>query len=151
MQTTILKKLYLKHAKKEDLPLITDILIKESLPASDVVLDIIQIYLFYDKNQLVGITGLENFSKYGLLRSVAVVEEYKGKGFGKTMCNLTMEKAKELGVEELYLLTTTAEKFFESIGFSTIEKDLAPGFIQSTTEFKALCPASAAFMRKILL
>lgn len=150
MQTTTLKKLNLKHAQKEDLPLIKDILIKESLPASDIILDIIQIYLFYDNDQLVGITGLENFSKFGLLRSVAVVENYKGKGFGKTMCNLTMEKAVELGVEELYLLTTTAEKFFVSIGFESIDRNLAPGFIRSTTEFKNLCPASASFMKKNL-
>lgn len=151
MQTTTLKKLHLKPAEKEDLPLIKDILIKESLPASDIILDIIHIFLFYDKEQLVGITGLENFSKFGLLRSVAVVDTYKGKGFGKTMCNLTMEKAGELGVEELYLLTTTAEKFFESIGFKAIDRDSAPGFIKSTTEFKNLCPASAAFMMKTLI
>jgi amino-acid N-acetyltransferase len=150
MQTTTAN-LQLKHAKMEDLPLIQDLLLKENLPALDIVLDIIHIFLFYENKNLVGITGLENFRKFGLLRSVVVVDDYKGKGKGKTMCRLTMEKASEMGVEELYLLTETAEDFFKSIGFETIDRAEAPGFIKSTTEFKNLCPASAAFMRKELI
>lgn len=142
--------LQLKYAKSEDIPLIQDLLLKEGLPASDIVLDIIHIYLFYDKENLVGITGLENFSSYGLLRSVVVVKDYKGKGLGKQMCSSTLKKAEELGVDELYLLTETAEIFFQTLGFETIERNEAPGFIKSTTEFKNLCPDSAAFMRKKL-
>ncbi|MDQ3393272.1 MAG: arsenic resistance N-acetyltransferase ArsN2 [Bacteroidota bacterium] len=148
---TATENLQLKHAKLEDLPLIKDLLLKENLPASDIVMDIIHIFLFYDKKNLVGMTGLENFREHGLLRSVVVVDEFKGKGKGKTMCMLTMEKALEMGVEELYLLTETAEDFFKSQGFETVNKEEAPGFIKSTTEFKNLCPASAAFMRKNLL
>jgi len=150
MQTTT-ENLQLKHAKKEDLPLIKDLLIKENLPVSDIVLDIIHIFLFYDNKHLVGITGLENFRRYGLLRSVVAVDAYKGKGKGKTMCMLTMEKAAEMGVKELYLLTETAENFFNSLGFETIDREEAPGFIKSTTEFKNLCPVSAAFMKKDLI
>ncbi len=148
---TATENLQLKHAKLEDLPLIKDLLLKENLPASDIVMDIIHIFLFYDKKNLVGMTGLENFREHGLLRSVVVVDEFKGKGKGKTMCMLTMEKALEMGVEELYLLTETAEDFFKSQGFETVNKEEAPGFIKSTTEFKNLSPASAAFMRKNLL
>lgn len=150
MQTTTAN-LQLKHAGKDDLPLIKDLLLKENLPASDIVLDIIHIFLFYENKKLVGITGLENFKKFGLLRSVVAVDEYKGKGKGKTMCKLTMEKASSMGVKELYLLTETAENFFKSLGFETIDREEAPGFIKSTTEFKNLCPASAAFMRKTLI
>lgn len=149
MQTTTAN-LQLKHAKKEDLPLIKDLLIKENLPVSDIVLDIIHIFLFYENKSLVGITGLENFKKHGLLRSVVTVDAYKGKGKGKTMCKLTMEKASEMGVKEMYLLTETAENFFKTLGFETIDREDAPGFIKSTTEFKNLCPASAAFMKKKL-
>lgn len=148
---TLAANLHLKYAKSEDLPLIQDLLIKEGLPASDIVLDIIHIYLFYDKKNLVGITGLENFSSYGLLRSVVVVNDYKGKGLGKHMCTLTFEKARELGVDELYLLTETAEKFFLTLGFKTIARDEAPTFIKSTAEFKNLCPESAAFMKKNMI
>jgi mannose-6-phosphate isomerase-like protein (cupin superfamily) len=52
------------------------------------------------------------------------------------------------GVRDVYLLTTTAARFFERAGFATIPRDQAPLAICQTTEFRSLCPASATFMGK---
>lgn len=140
--------LIIKKADKRHLDLIRDVLLKESLPTSDIVLDIIHIYLFYDDKNLIGITGLENFKHFGLLRSVVVIDKYKHRGFGHEICELTITKAAEMGVEELYLLTLAAEGFFKTLGFNTIDREAVPSFIKSTAEFKNLCPETAACMMK---
>lgn len=140
--------LIIKTAGLEHLNLIKDILVKESLPSSDVVLDIINIYLFYEDKDLIGITGLESFKHYGLLRSVVVIDKFKHKGFGRDICELTIEKARDMDIKELYLLTSTAEGFFKTLGFNTTDRAHTPQFIQSTTEFKSLCPDTAACMMK---
>jgi len=44
----------------------------------------------------------------------------------------------------------TAEKFFKNCKFQQTARETAPVGIQSTAEFKDLCPASAAFMVKTI-
>jgi amino-acid N-acetyltransferase len=53
-----------------------------------------------------------------------------------------------MGVEVVYLLTTTAESFFAHRGYRRIERSQAPESIRSTREFSEICPASSAFMSK---
>jgi amino-acid N-acetyltransferase len=50
----------------------------------------------------------------------------------------------------MFLLTTTAETFFERRGYRRVDRSQAPLAIQSTSEFASLCPASSAFMIKQL-
>ncbi|MEQ8534295.1 MAG: tyrosine protein phosphatase, partial [Imperialibacter sp.] len=54
------------------------------------------------------------------------------------------------GITELYLLTTTASKFFERIGYKVADRNTAPDAIKNTSEFSDLCPSSAVFMHKAL-
>jgi len=53
-------------------------------------------------------------------------------------------------VRELYLLTTTAERFFATRGYAGIERERVPDTVRASAEFSALCPASAVVMRKAL-
>lgn len=59
-------------------------------------------------------------------------------------------RARSHGVQQLCLLTTTAERFFERLGYERADREAAPTAIRGTSEFTSLCPASAAFMRKRL-
>ena len=97
---------------------------------------------------LKGIVGLEIFGSIALLRSLAVADEARDSGCGKTLVTGAEDYAKEKGVRELYLLTITAEHFFAPLGYSCIERSTAPGQIEQTTEFSGLCPNSATFMMK---
>lgn len=138
--------LAVKLATEEDLPAINTLLASEGLPTSDIVLDIVHIYMFHDQDDLVGLTGLETFKKYALLRSVAVTKDFKNKGLGREIVHKTILKAKKMGMEHLYLLTTSAEGFFAQFGFRKIDRELAPSHIKSTREFRELCDKTAAFM-----
>jgi N-acetylglutamate synthase-like GNAT family acetyltransferase len=54
--------------------------------------------------------------------------------------------AESRGIKALYLLTTTAERYFPSFGFHTTPRDAVPDEIRATGEFRGACPASATVM-----
>ncbi len=93
-----------------------------------------------------GLVGLELFGDVALLRSLVVSEELRGKGAGAALLEHAGRHARARGVRELYLLTTTAEKFFEKHGFERAAREAAPAAISGTREFAGICPASSAFM-----
>jgi mannose-6-phosphate isomerase-like protein (cupin superfamily) len=59
-----------------------------------------------------------------------------------------VSQARLLGVEQLYLLTTDAERYFATLDFKRIERSEAPAQIQATTQFRSLCPQSAVCMAR---
>jgi amino-acid N-acetyltransferase len=101
-------------------------------------------------SQLAGVVGLEFSGDVGLLRSLAVIEQYRGSGIGSQLVNDAEEYARSQGVKTLYLLTTTAEVFFAKRGYKQTDRKRAPRELQETAEFKNLCPASAVCMAKTL-
>ena len=101
-------------------------------------------------NDLKGIVGVEIFGSVALLRSLAVAKQARGLGYGKKLVEGIENYAKAKGVNELYLLTTTAEDFFLGLGYAHAERTIAPEQIRLTKEFSDLCPDDAVFMRKIL-
>jgi amino-acid N-acetyltransferase len=100
---------------------------------------------------LVGCVGLEVLEEVGLLRSVAVDEAHRGLGLGKELVAAMEEHARDAGVRELYLLTTTAEGFFAGLGYRKAPREQAPSGIAGTAQFSSLCPSSSSFMVKTLL
>jgi amino-acid N-acetyltransferase len=69
---------------------------------------------------------------------------------GRRLVEHAEQHARERGASTVYLLTTTAESFFRSHGYTVTPRDSAPPAIRSTPEFAGLCPASSAFMSKRL-
>jgi GNAT superfamily N-acetyltransferase len=55
-------------------------------------------------------------SPAGLLRSVVVEPTVRGTGIGATLVDSSEILARDLGINELYLLTETAETWFENRG-----------------------------------
>ena len=98
-----------------------------------------------------GVVGLEIFGDLALLRSLVVSTSNRGAGLGKRLVTIAEEYAREKEVKTIYLLTETAERFFESLGYRSADRESAPASIRSTQEFSALCPDSAAFMVKELV
>jgi len=117
------------------------------LPVADIDEDKI-LYLLLDGNKTVGTVGLEIFEDCALLRSVSVIKEAQGKGYGKFMNKEIEKHVQESGITCLYLLTATAKDFFDRQGYCVINRDEAPGVIKQTAEFSSLCPASAVVMKK---
>ncbi|MDJ0708482.1 MAG: arsenic resistance N-acetyltransferase ArsN2 [Leptolyngbyaceae cyanobacterium MO_188.B28] len=139
----------LQPATPNDLPLILRWLQENHLPSSDIPTRLNAIFLYRIGAEVVGLGGIEQFDAYGLLRSVVVAPPFRGKGLGKRLCRALLHQADQQGIRELYLLTETAERLFEKLGFQTIERRTAPPEIQKTTEFSQLCPAVATCMKRV--
>jgi amino-acid N-acetyltransferase len=58
--------------------------------------------------------------------------------------------AQSRGARDIYLLTTTAERFFERLGYARVQREAAPVAIQRTQEFSTLCSSSSTLMAKRL-
>lgn len=97
-----------------------------------------------------GLVGLEFHGDVALLRSLVVAPERRGTGEGSALLEHAEQHARARGVCTLYLLTTTAEKFFAKHGYGHVPRDAAPAPIRGTREFAAICPASSCFMKRDL-
>ncbi|MDX1438877.1 MAG: arsenic resistance N-acetyltransferase ArsN2 [Rubricoccaceae bacterium] len=103
-----------------------------------------------DGEQLIGTVGLEVTGTDALLRSLVVSPEHRGSGLGVQLVDDIETLARKTGVKNLFLLTTTADGFFDKRGYERIERSSVPAAIAATTEFKTFCPDSAACMQKRL-
>ena len=102
-----------------------------------------------DAGRIVGVAGLEACGvrgEYALLRSVAVDHVWRSKGLGRALVSRAIALAEERGTRALYLLTTTAEGYFPSFGFSLTSREAVPDDVRATAEFQGACPASATVM-----
>ncbi len=79
-----------------------------------------------DNNRIVGISSLRlYYPKLAEIRTIAVIENYQGKGIAKTLIDYELKEAKTLGVERVFALTFQLD-FFKKAGFRLIDKKELP-------------------------
>ena len=133
-------------ALKEELESIIAILQINNLPTLDIRQIAADFIVAKKDNKIVGCIGLEKFGTEGMLRSFAVVDEYKNKGIGKELYKHLLSYALENNIKNLHLLTNTAKEYFLKTGFLVTDRNKAPEVIQKSTEFSSLCPVSSTYM-----
>jgi len=148
MTTEILRSPALKIAvsEKERQDVLT-LLEQQQLPVSDITEDTL-LYLLVDGEKMIGTAGLDIFDDCALLRSVSVVQDVRGKGYGRILNEQIELFAKESGINCMYLITHTAKDFFDRQGYCSIDRTTAPDAIKQTGQFSGLCPMSAVVMTK---
>lgn len=136
-------------AEADALAYVEELLDTNDLPSADVRSGSARFYVAVDDGR-VGVSGLELHGSVGLLRSVVVEASARGEGYGTVLCRGTEALARDEGVEDLYLLTTTAADFFAERGYVETAREDAPAAIRATSQFEELCPSSAVCMRTSL-
>lgn len=137
------------HATTADEAAITGLLAAAGLPTEDWSEALIRTsVLAREGGQIIGVGAIEPRGDVGLLRSIAVNEQARGRGIAGRIVNELETEARRTGLKALYLLTTTARDFFLHRGYASLPRDQAPPEIRSTRQFGALCPASSFLMVK---
>jgi amino-acid N-acetyltransferase len=143
------RQIVIERGQTRDLGAICQLLDLASLPHEDVTEELLQHFLIARLNtRIIGVVGLERYQDVALLRSLAVAKEHSGVGYGKLLVAAAEELAADMKIKSTYLLTTTADRFFEGLGFRRLQRDEAPPAIKSCHQFASLCPASAVLMVK---
>lgn len=150
MQTIAESDIQIRRAKHCDCGEVSVLLKKADLPISDIDPQLEGFWVASNNGSIVGTVAIERFGKIGLLRSLAVTSSHRGRQIGSKLYQEALSTAKSDGVEQLYLLTTTAAEYFGKRGFARISRQEAPPEIQAHEQFTSLCPSSATIMRKSL-
>jgi amino-acid N-acetyltransferase len=135
-----------RPATPADLVAVEALLTASGLPL-DGVQDALTTFVVAESGtDLVGVAGLEVCCDNALLRSVAVRPEWRSHGVGRALVTQVIADAESRGIRALYLLTTTADRYFPSFGFQIIARADVPSDVRATAEFREACPESAAVM-----
>ncbi|MGO9932786.1 MAG: arsenic resistance N-acetyltransferase ArsN2 [Steroidobacteraceae bacterium] len=142
----------IRRGRGVDLAAVLSLLKSSGLPTADLTsTPDLHLWVVEENETIFGVIGMERFGVHALLRSLAVGTGFQGRGFGHQLVARLEREAQNEGIEQLALLTGTAEPFFRSIGYEAIDRRLVPEKIKQSAEFRSLCPASAVCMRKLLV
>jgi N-acetylglutamate synthase-like GNAT family acetyltransferase len=131
-------------ATPEDLPEVLDLVRSFGLPAEGISDAFPQAYAIMRRGPvLIGVAGLEIYDDVGLLRSVAVMTQERGHGYGRALVVDRLSAARQWQLKCVYLLTLTAADYFRGLGFCDTDRARAPASLQQAPELATLCPASA--------
>lgn len=141
--------LAIRPASAVDLAASIDLLKKAGLPVADLSTDLLA-FVAEKNGVFLGVIGVESCARIGLLRSLVVSADARGEGVGPALVTALEVACHANAVEELWLLTIDADRFFGKLGFAACDRADAPDAIRRTAEFQGLCPQDAILMSKIL-
>ena len=139
-------------AVEADLSAIQSLLRTHCLPVEDISKVLIRGFLVAGgaRRSFIGIGGLEQLGSSVLLRSLAVALGARGIGIARALVARLEDNARSCGRQDVWLLTTTAERFFERAGYLLVNREVVPSEVRLCEQFASLCPSTASCMRKRL-
>ena len=129
---------------------VVELLNTHKLPTKDLPGLLHDFFVAVDNNAIAGVAGLEIYSNYGLLRSLAVDLNLRNRGIGAILLDKIEALAAGKGLEAIYLLTETAKDYFENKGYEQIARMDIPEEVKASSEFTHVCPETAIAMQKSL-
>ena len=137
-----------RSARGNDLREVKALLSRADLPADGVDDQFGSAYAVAEQaGVIVGAIGIERHGDYGLLRSAVVTAAVRGRGVGESLVLNRLAWSLSEGLQNVYLLTTTAADYFRRFGFDVIERAEVPSVVQQSSEFAGICPSTATVMR----
>jgi amino-acid N-acetyltransferase len=142
----------IRRGSPADLTAIESLLQNAGLPTEDIRgIPGLRTWVIETGVTLRGAIALEPFASEGILRSLAVTPDARSHGLGHRLVAQLESDARNDGFRKLVLLTRTAEKFFEKLGYQIVNRDQISDAVRASAQFRSLCPASATCMAKALV
>lgn len=135
-----------RSARQEDIPAIRDLLEASDLPSEGLEEILTHSLVAEAEGSLVGAIALDPRGRSGLLKFLVVESSHQGQRLGTALSARLINAARLLGIERLYLLTTTAEAFFAPAGYKVADLRHIPPEIRETEAFKNMSPHTATCM-----
>jgi amino-acid N-acetyltransferase len=83
-------------------------------------------FVIEEEGEIVGTAALHvNWANLAEVKSVAVAESCRRRGYGRRLVDACVEEARELGIATVFCLTEQPE-FFTSLGFITVDRNSLP-------------------------
>jgi amino-acid N-acetyltransferase len=133
-------------AQTGDLPALFALLEDSGLPTAGLAAHLATTLVAHDGERLVGSAALELYGSEALLRSVAVAAPLRGQGLGEQLTHSALELARLHCVQQVSLLTETAQQFFARFGFHPIARTEVSSALHQSIEWTSACPVTAQAM-----
>jgi amino-acid N-acetyltransferase len=137
----------IEPAGAEDVERVKELLREQRLPLDGLDDHLDTLLVAREGARVVGSVALELYQDGALLRSLAVAPVVQGQGVGRLLTESVVRLARQRGVRDVFLLTTTAQHYFPRFGFETVDRVEVPESVRQSVEFRSACPASAIAMR----
>jgi amino-acid N-acetyltransferase len=138
----------IRDATSSDLQAVEQLLLASKLPVEGVKDNFSTFMVAEDEGAIAGAIGLEKYGSAALLRSAVVSPANRGTGIGRRLVERLLQRANEDGIDDVYLLTTTAEKYFPKFGFIPTTRSAIPESVKASAEFRGACPDTAVVMSR---
>ena len=133
-----------------DLPRVIDLLNAAGLTTDGLMAVPTSLVVARVGGEVIGGAALEHYGAAGLLRSLVVSPDRRTSGAGSRLVAAAESEAGSLGMRGIYLLTETAQGFFDRRGYSLIGRDAAPDAVRSSIEWSEACSDAAIAMSKAI-
>ena len=133
----------LARATAKDREEIAALLAASGLTHDDAALRLDRLTVARSGSRVVGVVGLEVHGGDGLVRSLAVAQDHRGKGVARRLYVSVLAEAARLGLARLFVLTPTAIAWFALLGFRAVAADGVPDALRASPEYRALTARGA--------
>ncbi|MFV1979793.1 MAG: GNAT family N-acetyltransferase [Rhodothermia bacterium] len=140
----------IRNARENDFPQIVAILQEVGLLTDGLTPGMPDLYVADIGGAVVGCAALESDGSTGLLRSVGVLPAAQGSGIGGRLVEAVHERAMDLGLESIYLLTATADKYFPRFGYEPSVEETPPRVVTGSVEYRTCLASGATTLRKVI-
>lgn len=140
-----------RPAEAADWPCIASLLSAAGLPIDDLRPEAVAGFrVVTDGARVVGAVAVEEHGEHGLLRSLVVDPDWRGRGVGRALIAAAEAGAASARLDSLTLLTRTAGPLFRALGYLDIPRTEAPAHLHASAEFTHLCPGDSECLTKKL-
>jgi N-acetylglutamate synthase-like GNAT family acetyltransferase len=138
----------IRNATSSDFPAVERLLLASELPVEGVRENFSSFVVAEEAGAIAGAIGLEKYGSTALVRSAVVSPSSRGNGIGRRLVERVLERANEEGIDDIFLLTTTAENYFPRFGFTPTTRSAVPDSVKASAEFRGACPDTAVVMSR---
>jgi len=142
--------LRVRRAGVADLDQVVSLVRSQGLPLDGLRDHLAMILVASDDSDIVGSAAVEMYADGALLRSVAVTPARQGHGVGRKLTEAAVQLAADHGASVVFVLTTTAERYFPKLGFERIDRGDVPQGVRGSVEFTSACPMSAVVLQRVI-